>query len=152
VIHLAPGTGPRDLLLRPSGDVWVLGELSCQMIVLRPQGDSYAIVATVPLPGAQDGDHASAIAVNSAGTHVYIGLRGSNRISVLTVDVVSELSPMTSLPCGGDWPRHLAIAGEHLYVANQRSSTVSSFAIGDDGTLTASGSVAVPSPTYLLVD
>jgi 6-phosphogluconolactonase len=172
VVHLAPGTGPRDLLLRPSGDVWVLGEISCEIVVLRPQNDAYVVVATVPLAGARSGDHASAIAVNAAGTHAYVGLRGSNLISILAtahlaiadpavdglagdgglVDVEAAPSPVTSVPCGGDWPRHLVAVNDHLYVANQLSSTVDAFAIGADGSLTPSGSVEVPSPTYLLVD
>jgi 6-phosphogluconolactonase len=151
-IHLAPGTGPRDLLLRPSGDVWVLGELSCELVILRPEGDSYRVAATVPLAGALAGDHASAIALNSAGTHAYIGLRGSNLISIVEVDVAGDVTATSSTSCGGDWPRHLTVVGEHLYVANQRSSSVESFAIEHDGMLTLAGSVAVASPTYLLVD
>jgi 6-phosphogluconolactonase len=152
VVHLAPGTGPRDLHLRPSGDVWVLGELSCEIVVLRPQGDSYVVAATVALPGAQAADHASAIALNAAGTHAYIGLRGSNRISIVQVDVAGALSPVSSIPCGGDWPRHLVAVDDHLYVANQRSSSVATFAVASDGSLLAEGSLSVPSPTYLLVD
>ncbi|WP_181243134.1 lactonase family protein [Glaciihabitans tibetensis] len=151
-IRLAPGTGPRDLLLRPSGDVWVVGELSCQVVVLRPQNGEYSVVAQVQLPGAAAGDHASAIAVNSAGTHAYVGLRGSNRVATLRLNDSGALEPATFTSCGGDWPRHLVVVGEHLYVANQRSGTVSSFAVAADGALIAEGAIAVPSPTYLLAD
>jgi 6-phosphogluconolactonase len=139
-------------VLRPSGDVWVLGELSCEIVVLRPEGGSYGVIATVALPGAEAGDHAAAIAVNAAGTHAYVGLRGSNRLAIVSVDVEGTLSPVDSIACGGNWPRHLAVVGDHLFVANQLSSTVTAFAVRPDGSLEPAGSVAVPSPTYLLVD
>jgi 6-phosphogluconolactonase len=151
-VSLPAGTGPRDLVLRPSGDVWLLGELSAEVFVLRGQGDGFAVVARVPLAGAQPGDHASGLAVREDGRALYVGLRGSNRVAVVPVDENGELqASVTSTDCGGDWPRHLVTVGEHLYVANQRSGSVATFRV--DGSAPVLQSVLeVPSPTYLLVD
>jgi 6-phosphogluconolactonase len=151
-IALPRGTGPRDLLVRPSGDVWVLGELSAHVLVLRRENNDYAVVSSIPLAGAEPGDHASGLALRSDGRALYVGLRGSNRVSVVPVDDSGRLLPSaTSTDCGGDWPRHLVAVGEHLYVANQRSGSVATFRI-DGAAPELVATLAVPSPTYLLVD
>jgi 6-phosphogluconolactonase len=152
-LQMPAGTGPRDLVLHPSGVVWMLGELSGELFVLKRESDSFVVDGRVALPGAAPGDHSAAIATSSDGRYVYVGHRGSNTVSVVSVDATgSELSPVASVGCGGDWPRHLIVDGDFLHVANQRSSTVATFLLGTDGVPELLGSIAVPSPTYLLVD
>jgi len=53
---------------------------------------------------------------------------------------------------GGQWPRHLALLGDHLYVANERSQNVTVFRIDPDtGIPLAQGEpVDEGSPTCLL--
>ncbi|NEM90346.1 beta-propeller fold lactonase family protein [Galbitalea soli] len=151
-IELPPGTGPRDLLLHPSGAIWVLGELSLQILVITRGPEGFVVSAPVPIPGATEGDHAAALALSADGRHAYTGLRGSNRIAVLRVEEDGRsLRPLTFVDCGGGWPRHLVVDGDELLVANQLSNSVSSFAIGVDGVPVFHGSIAVPSPTYLLL-
>jgi 6-phosphogluconolactonase len=150
-VALPAGTGPRDLVLRPSGDVWVLGELSAEVLVLRRQGATFVVVARVPLAGAEPGDHASGLALRADGRALFVGLRGSNRVAVVPVGDTGELqASVTSTDCGGDWPRHLVAVGDHLYVANQRSGTVATFRI-DGNAPVLQAVLAVPTPTYLLV-
>ena len=152
-LDLPAGTGPRDLLLHPSGVVWVLGEISNEIIVLTRDGDTFAITGIVALPGATAGDHSAAMAPSADGRFVYVGHRGSNTVSVVSVDDSgTELVPVASIDCGGDWPRHLVVDGDFLHVANQRSSSVTTFRFGADGIPELLGSIAVPTPTYLLVD
>ena len=139
-----PGTGPRDLV-HSRGEVFLLGELSGGLFRLDDHGatlGSGAIVADW-----RRGDHAAALA--SHGDHLYSGLRGSNRIAAARRD---DLTPAFALPTGGDWPRHLVITGDTLHVANQLSSTVTSFRLEPaTGIPTPLGAPApVPSPTYLL--
>jgi 6-phosphogluconolactonase (cycloisomerase 2 family) len=58
--------------------------------------------------------------------------------------------PVGWAPSGGDWPRHLAVDGSFVHVANQLSNSVATLRIEDDGTLTPVGEpVSVPSPTCL---
>jgi 6-phosphogluconolactonase (cycloisomerase 2 family) len=96
-----------------------------------------------------DGDHAAALAIDASGRFLYVGLRGSNRIAIARAD---DLSPLASIPTGGDWPRHLWIADDLLYVANQLSSTVTSFRIhpGTGIPQPIAAPEDVPSPTYIL--
>ena len=138
------GTGPRDLL-NSDGDVFLLGELSGGLFRLDEHGAILASGAIVA--DWTPGDHAAALA--SHGAHLYSGLRGSNRIALARRD---DLTPAFAMPTGGDWPRHLVITGDTLHVANQLSSTVTSFRLDPaTGIPTPLGAPApVPSPTHLL--
>ena len=147
---LPPGTGPRDL--RVHGDrVILLGELSGGVFALDGTG---AVVASGRLVESWvDGDHAAGLAVDSTGTFLYSGLRGSNRIAVVRL---SDLSAVADVPCEGDWPRHLCILpgadeDDLLLVANQLSSSIAGFRIDRaTGIPRPSGSpVRVASPTFL---
>lgn len=154
-VAVPAGSGPRDLWRHPSGAVWVLAELSCELIVLVPADGTFTVVGRVPLPGAAAGDHAAGIAVDALGRFAYIGLRGSNRVSVLRVprsDDAHAAAPaaVASVASGGDGPRHLVVAAGVLYVANQLSNGVASFRLRDDGIPELLCSTAVPSPTFLL--
>lgn len=142
-IAFPPGTGPRDLSLLPDGGVLVLGELDGTLHLLRDG----AIAASAAMPGWVEGDHAAAIGIR--GPFVYAGVRGSDRIAVLRLDG-DALTPVIDVATGGRWPRHLAVDGARLHVANQHSHDVTTFRIGDDGIPVRTGSLAVPSPAFLL--
>ncbi|MCU1416953.1 MAG: hypothetical protein JWP32_1127 [Schumannella sp.] len=149
-LPLPPGTGPRDLLALPDGRLALLGEWSCELVLLEPMGDTFEIVQVVALPGATQGaDQASGLALSADGRFVVAGIRGSNRVASLELgDAVAGVGWASS---GGDWPRHLVVDGEFVHVANQLSNTVATLRLGADGILTPVGEpVAVPSPTHLL--
>ena len=151
---LPPGTGPRDIVRHPSGLLYVLGELSNELFVLRWTGAELELVSSVALPGALEGDGGSAISFGAGGRHVYAGLRGSNRIATLRAsDDGAQLEPLGWVSSEGDHPRHHAIDGDVLHVANQLSDSVASFRLGTDGLpRLIADPVRVPSPNYLLRD
>lgn len=150
-LELPAGTGPRDIRRHSSGRLLVLGELSLEVLVIEWDGTELGIVSATALPGAKAGDHAAEVSLSTDERFAYVGLRGSNLISVLSVEPDASLAPLGSVSCGGDWPRHHVVDGDVLHVANQRSSTVASFRIGSDGMpeLIAEPT-AVASPTLLL--
>jgi 6-phosphogluconolactonase len=143
---LPPGTGPRDLLAH-AGRTILLGELRGTIFALDSRGQIVA-AGMIAHDWVED-DHAAALAVDSFGRFLYTGLRGSNRIGVIRA---SDLSPVAAIPCGGDWPRHLCVVGDLLFVANQRSSTVTAFRLDQTtGIPRPLGSpMAIASPTFLL--
>ncbi len=146
------GTGPRDLLLHPSGLIWMLAELSHEIFVLKRDGDTLSIAGSVALPGAEEGDHAASLALSSDGRFGYAALRGSDNIAVLAVgDDGATLTPVGTVWSGGGWPRHLVIDGEYLRVANQLTNSVVTFTLGADGLPVQHSSLVVHSPTYLLL-
>jgi 6-phosphogluconolactonase (cycloisomerase 2 family) len=150
-VALPAGTGPRDLIELPGGELGLLAEWSCELLLLEPVGDAFDVVQILALPGATPGaDQASALALSADGRHLYAGIRGSNRVAIIELEADGAIA-VGWVPSGGDWPRHLVVDGEFVHVANQLSSTVATFRIGVGGTLTPVGNpVAVPSPTHLL--
>ncbi|GAB3606224.1 beta-propeller fold lactonase family protein [Conyzicola nivalis] len=146
-LRLPAGTGPRDFLRHPSGLVLVLGELGLTLTALDDRLD---VVATVDLAGAEPGDHAAALSTSADGRFVYAGLRGSNRISIVEVDG-ARLRASGYIDAEGDWPRHHHIDGDVMHVAHERSNTVASFRIAENGIpRLISAPIRVPSPIFLL--
>jgi len=148
---LPAGTGPRDLALHPSGLLYVLGEHSRTLLVLDWRAGELQFVDSIAVPGAEPTDQGAGLVISDAGV-IYTLLRGSNRIAVIGASADGrELAGIGSVSSEGDWPRHLALDGRVLHVANQQSNSVASFAIGDDGIpALIAPPTAVASPTYLL--
>ncbi|MES2095013.1 MAG: beta-propeller fold lactonase family protein [Actinomycetota bacterium] len=145
-VALPPGTGPRDLLAH-AGRTILLSELGGTIFTLDDR--ARIIAAGMIAEDWVEGDHAAGLAVDARGRFLYTGLRGSNRIAVVRS---SDLSPVATVPCGGDWPRHVSVVGDVLLVANQLSSTITAFRIDSaTGIPRPLGSpVDVASPTFLL--
>ncbi len=149
-LAVPPGTGPRDLHALPSGELALLGEWSCELLVLDPAGHEFEIVQILALPGATPGrDQAAALAVGDDGRFLYAGVRGADRIAVVALEDDGARA-VGWVPSGGRWPRHLMVDGELLHVADQLSDEVVTFRIGDDGLPTRIGSVVTPSPTCIV--
>jgi len=150
-LAVPPGTGPRDLLPLPDGRIALLGEWSCELLLLEPAGESFEIVQILALPGATPGsDQAAGLALSVDGRYLFSGIRGGNRIASVALDA-DAARPVGWAPSGGDSPRHLVVDGAFVHVANQHSNTVATLRIGHDGILTPHGDpVAVPSPTCLV--
>jgi 6-phosphogluconolactonase (cycloisomerase 2 family) len=93
----------------------------------------------------------SEIAVRPDGRYLYVAIRGADTIAVISLE---ESTPryVTEVPAGGHWPRHFAIIGEHLYVANERSHTVVAFHLNGDSGVPEEPGVAteLPSATCVL--
>ncbi len=82
---------------------------------------------------------------------LYVGNRGPNTVSAFSWDG-EKAELIAEVPTGGEWPRHLALFSGHLYVANERSHTVTAFRIDPDtGIPTSQGEpTGAPSPTCVL--
>lgn len=148
---LPAGTGPRDLALHPSGLLYVLGEHSRTLLALDWRSGELHFVDSIAVPGAVPTDQGAGLVISEAG-FIYTLLRGSNLISVIGASEDGrELSAIGSVSSEGDWPRHLALDGRVLHVANQQSGSIASFALDDDGLpALIAPPTAVASPTYLL--
>ncbi|MBC7589966.1 MAG: beta-propeller fold lactonase family protein, partial [Salinibacterium sp.] len=80
-VRVPLGTGPRDIVRHESGLLYILGELGGVLLAARWNGEQLRVAASSALPGFLEGDYAAAIAMH--GPYLYVGLRGSNRVSVL---------------------------------------------------------------------
>lgn len=147
-IPIPPGAGPRDLLPLPSGEVLLLGEHDARLHVLDL--DARQVRASVPTTtDPVRGDQASGMTLQ--GARLTAGLRGSDRIALLAIGDDGVPVPVDSALTGGSWPRHHAIDGDRLLVANERSSTITALPLRSDASLGTPGPVArTPAPTFLL--
>jgi 6-phosphogluconolactonase len=115
------GPGPRHVVWHPDGvRCFVVCEnapvvVGCRWDAVRGE---LAVGRSVRI--ADEGYPGEGV-VPADGRFVYVTNRGPDTIVMLD----AELTVVDTVSCGGDWPRHAALDGDWLYVANQRSGEVS---------------------------
>ncbi|MGF2949379.1 lactonase family protein [Microbacterium alcoholitolerans] len=128
-VELPRGTGPRHMVLHPSGHLHVVTEYSCEVFTLASdrEGRWGLVRATIASEIAQVGfDFPAELAMSRDGGTLYTALRGSNTIAALRVRGGGDvLEPLALADAGVDWPRHHLVYDGTLLVSGQRSSTVS---------------------------
>ncbi|MFD2078917.1 6-phosphogluconolactonase, cycloisomerase 2 family [Actinopolymorpha cephalotaxi] len=155
VAETAPGAGPRHLAFGPDNLVHVAGELDSTVTtyVLDPSTGALTHQGVAPstLAEAPDDNYPSEIGISDDGRMLYVANRGLDVIGALSVQG-GRVTPVADVPTGGAWPRHLVVAGQHLYVANERSHQVTHFVL-DAATGVpeqAADVLEIPSPACVL--
>ncbi|MFI7434576.1 beta-propeller fold lactonase family protein [Micromonospora haikouensis] len=152
-VHAAPGSGPRHLARHPDGRrCWLVGELDATVTAYELTADG-ALHQRGRVDASTRAGHVqpSEIAVGGDGRFLYVGNRGVGTVSVFAL--AGELpEPVAEVETGGEWPRHFALTGQHLYVADERADMVRVFRVdAATGVPTPVGEpVALPSPTCVL--
>ncbi|MGW1258846.1 lactonase family protein [Streptomyces sp. NPDC002513] len=152
---LPAGSGPRQLVFHPDGDrAYVLNELTPTVTVCRWDAGAGVLepVAETPvLPEPPMGDaYPSGIVASPDGRFVWTATRGQDLLSVLAVEG-DGLRPVAAVPCGGIWPRAIALSKGFLYVANERSGDVTWFALNrETGLPRRGGSVEAPAASCVV--
>ncbi|MEW2379872.1 lactonase family protein [Micromonospora sp. NPDC047812] len=152
-VRTAAGVGPRHLARHPDGRrCWVAGELDGSVTAYELTGDGAlhqrGRVEASDRPGPVQ---PSEIAVGPDGRFLYVANRGVGTVAVFAV--AGELPELVAeVDTGGEWPRHFALAGEHLYVADERADMIRVLRV-DPGTgvpAPVGEPVAVTSPTCVV--
>ncbi len=151
-----PGSGPRHLARHPRLPVaYLLAELANTVTVLRANRDGSftggETLSTLPagFDGASYGAH---IALNRAGTRLYLSNRGRDSIAVFAIGGDGGLTLMQHVGCGGHWPRLFLLREDRgeLLVANERSGNVAILRLLPDGRLgDPARGVAIPGVVFL---
>jgi 6-phosphogluconolactonase len=146
----APGTGPRHLHRAADGVLLLVSELAASLSWYRP-GGALHLAGTVPASTTGADNLPSELVMGADGRFVYVGNRGPDTVSAFAWNG-HKAELIAEVPTGGAWPRHLALLGDHLYVANERSQTVTTFRVDpDSGVPRLQGEpTGEPSPTCLL--
>jgi len=144
IISAPAGSGPRHVL-PVAGRYYVTAELSAEVLVYDGNGHFAGAV-----PASNSAGHNQPSELVSNGRYLYVANRGPNTVTVFALD--SELPRyITEVPVG-DWPRHIGLDGDELYVANERSHQVMVLRIDPaTGIPAAERSIDVPSPTVVLM-
>lgn len=130
VVAAAPGAGPRHSVSLSNGWVYVANELNSTVASYSFDDSDGTLLAasvggsTVQQVGPEN--YPSEIAVDIDGKFAYVANRGADLVGTLAIDAAT-VTPVADTPTGGSWPRHLAVIGSHLYVANERSHDVTVF-------------------------
>ncbi|UPL10641.1 lactonase family protein [Microbacterium sufflavum] len=155
-VVLPQGTGPRHMVVHPSGHLHVVTEYSCEVFTLAASADgTWSVVsATTASPVAQVGsDFPAELARTRDGQFLYTALRGSNTIAALRVRGSGEaLEPVALADSGVDWPRHHLVYQGKLLVAGQRSDTVTLLDLDErtGAPLGVRHAAQAPAPTSIL--
>lgn len=153
---LRPGSGPRHLAFHPTADLaYVTGELDSTVAVFEvlPEGLQLLDTLSATVEPPEGANYPSHIEVSPDGRFVYAANRGANCITSFAVDG-EKLRPIADTPTGGKWPRHFAIIGDFLYVANQDSATVTALRVDPEtgGLGEATVAARFPNPTCILAE
>ncbi|MFB7249370.1 lactonase family protein [Microbacterium sp. NPDC056234] len=155
-VVLPQGTGPRHMVVHPSGHLHIVTEYSCEVFTLAagPDGRWVIVSAILASPAAEVGTDFPAELARSRDGHVlYTALRGSNTIAALRVHGAGDrLESIALADSGVDWPRHHLVFEGKLLVAGQRSDTVALLDL-DERTGVPLGirhTAQAPAPTHIL--
>jgi 6-phosphogluconolactonase (cycloisomerase 2 family) len=155
-VVLPKGTGPRHMVVHPSGHLHVVTEYSCEVFTLAagPDGTWSVVSSVLSSPIAEIGvDFPAELVRTRDGQFLYTALRGSNTIAALRVRGAGEsLESIALADAGVDWPRHHLVHEGKLLVAGQRSDSISLLDL-DERTGAPLGirhQAAVPTPTHFL--
>lgn len=134
-VVLPRGSGPRHTVWHPSGHLYVLTELSCEVFALRAGADGvwHVVLGVALSPEVQLGsDTAAEIAPSHDRETLYAGVRGSDAIGVVRVSGDgSALRPLAFVESGTTWPRNHVVVRDTVLVAGQRASEVVSLPIDE---------------------
>ncbi|MDX2376276.1 lactonase family protein [Microbacterium sp. LRZ72] len=154
-VVLPRGSGPRHMVVHPSGYLYVVTELSSEVYVLgADRTGRWRLVSAAPSPpGALATDAGAGLVPSRDGHVLYAGLRGSDTIAVLRVTGAGErLEHVALVDAGVAWPRDHIVVHDTLLVAGQHSHEVASSSLdlrtGVPGRVRHR--VEAPSPTALL--
>ncbi|QOC90615.1 lactonase family protein [Micromonospora craniellae] len=152
-VRTAQGVGPRHVARHPDGrHCYVAGELDGSVLAYEVTGDG----GLQELGRVEASDRAghvqpSEIAVGADGRFLYVANRGVGTIAVFALGAGLP-KQVAEVETGGEWPRHFALVGEHLYVVDERADMVRTFLVDrESGVPTPLGEpLVVASPTCLL--
>ncbi|WP_167132021.1 lactonase family protein [Paramicrobacterium chengjingii] len=134
-VSLPRGVGPRHTLWHESGHLHVLTEYSGEVFTLRFDESGALRVLTAVRASAdslENDDTGAEIAIGDRRDRLYVGIRGTNRISTLEVrGDGTELRAIGDVESGGNWPRHHIVDGAVVHVAHQFSGDVATHRLDD---------------------
>jgi 6-phosphogluconolactonase len=154
------GAGVRHLAFHPNGRVlYSINEMARTVTAFHWDGakgtlDAFQSLPTVP--ESSKGGSTAEIAVNRAGTRVYVSNRGDDSISLFTIDPDRQtLSLLDRTPTLGKTPRHFTLdpSGKFLLAANQDTGDIAVFSVHpSSGQLTPVGGLTkeAPAPVCIL--
>lgn len=157
-IKLAPGSGPRHMIIHPNGKLlYIANEMGCSVSVVQLlESGGYKVIETVStLPsGFIKPNTCADIHLSPDGKFLYISNRGMNSIAIFTVDEKgTKIKLAGHEDTKGEMPRNFTLTpdGTFLLVANQNTNNIVAFRRnGETGLLTFTDQINAYKPVCLL--
>jgi 6-phosphogluconolactonase len=145
MVGTPPHTGPRHLL-PVEGRWYVTTELAGELLTFDAD---WQLLGAEPVTASAADNLAAEVAASGDGRFLYVSNRGPDTVSVFALDGGLPRY-LTEVPTGR-WPRHIAVDGDLLYVAAERSHQVEVMRIDPaTGVPAPVTRIATPSPTCVL--
>jgi len=157
-IKLAPGSGPRHMVIHPDGKLlFVVNELSSTVSAIQLlENGSFKIgetVSTLPV-GFSKPNTGADIHLSPDGNYLYVSNRGMNSIAIFAVmHKDSKIRLIGQEETRGEMPRNFTLTpnGEYLLVANQNTDNIVAFKRNaETGLLTFTDQINAFKPVCLL--
>ncbi len=152
-LHVAPGAGPRHLVLTDDGSMlYLLCELSNQLYAFRKAQTGWqeaGVWSILPPNTASVG--AAALRISDDGRFLFASNRGYDSVALFELDEETRLPALCGIfPCGA-FPRDILPIGDYLLCACQKADKVQVIAVDAvQKTLSIVGETEVPCPVCLL--
>ena len=149
-VRLPDGCGPRHLLFGPGDMAYLTCELSCQLAVLRREGDMLRLTAMLPtLPGGvAEGATAAALRLSPDGRRLMVSNRGEDAFAVYDLNAEGMPTLARMLPATDRFPRDFVMVGDGALLAAYQKGRLALLRVTGAGLETAAqvdllGSVCV---------
>ncbi|WP_052441036.1 lactonase family protein [Streptacidiphilus anmyonensis] len=151
VTALPAGAGPRQLVRGTDGTAYVVGELDSRLYALSETGPgAFEVLGSVAASaaGTESGNYPAHLTVSEDGARLYLSNRGADTVALFRTVPGGLPRFEAEYPSGGSWPRHMELAGDHLYVSNERGDNLAVHAVDPgSGALTLLHRQPAASPT-----
>lgn len=132
-IVFSPGTGPRHGVFTTDERLYLVSELSNELFYYHlVQNNSWELISKMSFLPEQSatGSASAALRLSGDGRFIYISTRGSNLLSVFSIEGATP-KMIQQISCGGDHPRDFLLSGngEYLLVVNRLSNELISMKI-----------------------
>lgn len=152
------GSGPRHLALHPvlAHRAYLASELANTLTTLdrHDDGTFTAVAIRSTLPAAWQGESILAhLAINAAGTRLYVSNRGHDSIAVFALDAEGVPTLLEHVASGGASPRFFLLleSAGVMVVAHERAQTITVLVVAPDGRLEPTDVVLpIPGVGYVL--
>ena len=146
------GAGPRHLALHPTQPLaFLVCELTSLLVVYRLNPSTGGLEELQQLPlSPHPEDYGAEVVVSEDGRTVYASSRGTGVILVYRL-AGEQLGLVQELQLAGTWPRHFALRGKALLVADQHGASLQALTVREDGMLESGDMVSTADqPAFVL--
>lgn len=150
-VRLPAGCGPRHLLLRPGGALYVVSELTSELFTLMPDGQGGYGLKDVQscLPQSAGESWAAALREGKDG-RLFVSNRGHDSVAVFRLGADGIPIRQGVYPCGGRYPRDILPVGEGLMLCACQNADEVTCLREEAGGWAVVSRIAVPAPVCLL--